>query len=200
LTAALAAAPVVAQAQSEAPAVQKGDKPTAKKSAPKTPATKQAPLSTPAPVKAAAAPLQSTSASKVTGKVEFTKLAKGIQIRASVTGLEPGSKHGFHIHEFGDCSAPDATSAGSHFSSPGAMHSGPGAKRGKRHEGDLGNLTADADGNASYERVDLMIAFEGKRSILGRSVIVHADVDDLKTQPTGNAGARVACGVIGVAK
>lgn len=154
----------------------------------------------PPAVKSAVAHLQPTAGSTVKGEVEFVKQSKGIKITATVSGLEPGSSHGFHIHAVGDCSAPDATSAGPHFSSQGAMHSGPGAKRGKRHEGDLGNLVADADGKAVYEREDLMIAFEGRRSILGRSVIVHANADDLHTQPTGNAGARAACGVIGVSQ
>ena len=103
-----------------------------------------------------------------------------------------------HIHEFGDCSAADATSAGGHFNPGKHPHAGPDMPM--RHEGDLGNLTADAAGKAHYERVDKDLKLTGDDSIIGRSVIVHEKVDDLKTQPTGNAGARVACGVVGVAK
>jgi Cu-Zn family superoxide dismutase len=208
LLAALAVAAFVLAAPSLRPAAAQPDpaasgkaaKPAAKKPVAGQHAAKPAApsLIPPPPVKSAVAHLQPTAGSKVKGTVEFAKETKGIKITANVSGLAPGSSHGFHIHTFGDCSAADGSSAGGHFSSQGAMHSGPGAKRGKRHEGDLGNLVADADGNAKYERVDMMIALEGRKSILGRAVIVHADADDLETQPTGNAGARLACGVIGV--
>lgn len=175
-------------------------KTAAQPAAKKAPAENTPALMPPPLVTRAVAHLRPTAGNKVAGTVEFTKLDKGIQITATVTGLAPGSQHGFHIHQIGDCSAPDGSSAGGHFASQGSMHSGPDAKRGKRHEGDLGNLVADTDGNAKYEHVDTIIALLGRQSILGRGVIVHADVDDLHTQPTGNAGSRVACGVIGVAK
>lgn len=145
----------------------------------------------------AIAVLHPTQNSKVTGKVTFTQVADGVRVVAEVEGLTPG-EHGFHIHEFGDCSAPDATSAGGHFNPTEHKHSGPDDET--RHAGDLGNLTADETGKAHYDRVDKQLKFTGKESILGRSVIVHEKADDLKTQPTGNAGGRVACGVIGVAK
>jgi len=194
----------LAGAQADGAPANKAPKPAAKTAAKppakKAPAPKQAALVPPQPVTSAVAHLQPTAGNKVSGKVEFKKVTGGIRITAAVSGFAPGSEHGFHIHEVGDCSAADATSAGGHFTSQGAMHSGPESKRGKRHEGDLGNLVADGDGNAKYERVDKVIALLGRQSILGRSVIVHADVDDLATQPTGNAGPRMACGVIGVAK
>ena len=114
-----------------------------------------------------------------------------------MTGLAPGN-HGFHIHEFGDCSAADFTSAGGHFNPAGNPHGGP--KDAKRHEGDMGNVEAGADGSATIDYTDNELRFEGSQSILGRGVIVHANPDDFKTQPTGNAGGRVACGVVGVAK
>jgi Cu-Zn family superoxide dismutase len=133
----------------------------------------------------------------VKGVVTFTKVEGGVKIVADVEGLTPGD-HGFHIHEFGDCSSADGTSAGGHFNPHGNPHGGPTAE--KRHAGDLGNLTADDAGKAHLEWVDPHMVLEGHGSILGRSVIVHAKADDLTTQPTGNAGARVACGVIGVAK
>jgi Cu-Zn family superoxide dismutase len=145
----------------------------------------------------AVAVLSSTKGNSVSGTVTFTKVDGGVKIVADVTGLTPGL-HGFHIHEFGDCSAADATSAGGHFNPHHMQHGGPDAA--VRHAGDFGNLEADASGKAHYERVDTMISLEGADSIVGHGVIVHEKADDLKTQPTGNAGARVACGAIGVAK
>jgi Cu-Zn family superoxide dismutase len=129
--------------------------------------------------------------------VAFTKMENGIQVVAHVEGLTPGD-HGFHIHEYGDCSAPDATSAGGHFAPLGKPHGAPTST--DRHVGDLGNITAGEDGAAHLEWLDTHLAFSGPQSILGRAVIVHADPDDLTSQPTGNAGGRVACGVIGIAK
>jgi len=145
----------------------------------------------------AVAVLSPTKDSSVAGTVTFTKVDGGVKIVADVTGLTPGL-HGFHIHEFGDCSAPDATSAGGHFNPHHMQHGGPDAAM--RHAGDFGNLEADASGKAHYERVDSMISFDGADSIIGHGVIVHAKADDLTSQPSGNAGARVACGAIGVAK
>lgn len=145
----------------------------------------------------AVAVLSPTKGSSVSGLVTFMKVDGGVKIVADVSGLTPGP-HGFHIHEFGDCSAPDATSAGGHFNPQHKEHGAPDAPA--RHAGDFGNLEADASGKAHYERVDTVISLDGSASIVGHGVIVHEKMDDLKTQPTGNAGARVACGVIGVAK
>jgi Cu-Zn family superoxide dismutase len=141
--------------------------------------------------------LHPASGSGVTGIVTFTQTGDSVVVEAEMKGLTPG-KHGFHIHEFGDCSAPDATSAGGHFNPHKADHAAPDAE--KRHAGDLGNIEADASGVAKYKYTDSQIKLSGPDSILGRGVIVHEKEDDLKTQPTGNAGARVACGVIGIAK
>jgi len=141
--------------------------------------------------------MQGTKGSQVAGTVTFTKVEGGVRVVADVTNLTPG-EHGFHIHEKGDCSAPDASSAGGHFNPTGHKHGGPDAE--ERHAGDLGNLTADASGKAHYDRVDKELQLTGPNTIIGRSVIVHEKVDDLKTQPTGNAGARVACGVITAVK
>ena len=149
------------------------------------------------PVTRATAVLSPTKGSTVMGLVTFTKVEGGVNIVADVTGLTPGT-HGFHIHEFGDCSAPDAASAGGHFNPNHREHGAPDAAR--RHAGDLGNLEADESGKAHYERVDKILSLNGADSIVGHSVIVHKKADDLKTQPTGNAGARAACGVIAVAK
>jgi len=148
-------------------------------------------------VKEAIAVMNPTDGSKVHGVVRFKKDRGGVRIIASIEGLSPGP-HGFHIHEFGDCSSPEANSAGGHFNPTDMPHGGPNAE--KRHIGDLGNLEADRNGLARLEVTDNVIRFEGPKSIIGRSIIVHASADDFKTQPTGNSGARVACGVIGIVK
>ena len=114
-------------------------------------------------------------------------------MEGEINGLTPG-KHGFHIHEKGDCSAADASSAGGHFNPTGMPH---GGRRGsQRHLGDLGNITADKSGIARFAFTDGWITLAGVNSIIGHAVVVHAQADDLKSQPSGNAGARVACGVI----
>src|SRR5687768_1057550 len=144
----------------------------------------------------AIAVLHPASGSKVTGTVTFTKTGDTVQVVADITGLTPG-KHAFHIHEFGDCSAPDAASAGSHFNPTKTPHGAPDAA--EHHVGDFGNLEADSGGKAHLELKSNMLKFSGENSILGHAVIVHEKVDDF-SQPVGNAGGRVACGVIGVAK
>ena len=123
----------------------------------------------PAPTKAVAV-VHALGDTKTAGKVTFTKVDGGIEIVADVTGLTPG-KHGFHVHEFGDCSMMDGTCAGGHFNPDGMPHAGPDAA--KRHVGDFGNLEADAEGNAHYSRVDKLITLSGPHSIIGRSIIVH---------------------------
>jgi len=149
------------------------------------------------PVTKAAAVVYPLSASGVTGVVAFAKADGGVKVSVKLAGLKPGT-HGFHIHEFGDCSAADGTSAGGHFNPTGDPHAGP--KDDKRHEGDMGNIEADKDGMVTLEYVDAKLSFDGPGSILGRGVIVHAAADDFKTQPTGNAGGRLGCGVIGATK
>jgi Cu-Zn family superoxide dismutase len=143
----------------------------------------------------AIAVLHPTTGNKVTGVVTFTKAPNGIKVVADVEGLTPGM-HGFHVHQYGDCSAPNADSAGGHFNPEGMTHGAPTSR--ERHVGDLGNVTADKDGNAHLEWTDTLLSFEGRDSIIGRGLIVHAMVDDLVSQPAGNAGPRVACGVIGI--
>jgi Cu-Zn family superoxide dismutase len=150
-----------------------------------------------APLKAVAV-LHPTAGSKVSGTVTFTEVADGVQVWAEITGLTPGN-HGFHVHEFGDCSAADATSAGAHFNPTHEPHAGPDAA--ERHVGDMGNIETDASGKAKLEYVDHQISLTNdERSVIGRSVVVHAKADDLNSQPAGDSGARVACGVIGRAK
>jgi Cu-Zn family superoxide dismutase len=141
--------------------------------------------------------LHPTEGNKVNGTVYFTKTDSGVQVTVNIEGLAPG-KHGFHIHEFGDCSAVDGTSAGGHFNPGGHEHGSPNSEM--RHKGDLGNVEANEEGVAQMEYLDKHLKLNGINSIIGRSIIVHADEDDLTSQPTGNAGARVACGVIGIVK
>jgi len=143
----------------------------------------------------AIANLSPTKGNDVNGTVNFTKVDGGIKIVADVEGLKPG-KHGFHVHEYGDCGAPDGSSAGGHFNPDGVKHAGPDDP--VRHVGDMGNITADKDGKAHFEWVDSLMSFEGLHNIIGKSVIVHGGEDDLTSQPSGNAGPRVACGVIEV--
>jgi Cu-Zn family superoxide dismutase len=135
--------------------------------------------------------------SKVEGAVLFTQRDGFVEINAELTGLSPGL-HGFHVHEFGDCTMDDGTCAGGHFNPTHMPHGGPDSAQ--RHAGDLGNLGADQDGVAELQYNDRVIQLTGPRSIVGRSIIIHEKADDLKTQPSGDAGKRIACGVIGIAK
>ena len=142
----------------------------------------------------ATAALAPTKGSQVTGTVKFVQKGDKVVVDARITGLSQGL-HGFHVHEKGDCTAADAASAGGHFNPRKAPHAGPDIP--ERHAGDLGNLTADAGGVAVYHAevagISVGTAID---SIVGRAVIVHANADDLRTQPSGNAGARLACGLI----
>jgi Cu-Zn family superoxide dismutase len=140
--------------------------------------------------------LHHTEGHKAQGTIWFMQRGDEIEISGEITGLKPGM-HAFHVHEFGDCSAPDAMSAGGHFNPEGMPHGNPHSK--KRHVGDLGNIQADNTGKAVVNIRDTEIKLSGPRSILGRGLIVHAAPDDF-SQPVGNAGGRVACGVIGIAK
>jgi Cu-Zn family superoxide dismutase len=144
-----------------------------------------------------AATLSPSSGSQVKGTVTFTPTADGTQIVADITGLKPG-KHGIHIHEKGDCSAPDASSAGPHFNPTHSHHGGPHTA--ERHAGDFGNVEADASGKVHFELKEKDLKLSGPDSIMGKSVVVHEKDDDLKTDPAGNSGARIACGVIAAVK
>ncbi|HLJ94180.1 MAG TPA: superoxide dismutase family protein [Gemmataceae bacterium] len=148
-------------------------------------------------VRKAVCVLHATKGSKTHGTIWFTQQGDEVEISGEITGLTPGM-HAFHVHEFGDCSAPDATSAGPHFNPDNKPHGSP--HTGERHVGDLGNIKADESGKATIQIRDREVKLNGPHSVLGRSLIVHADPDDMKSQPAGNAGARIACGVIGVAK
>jgi superoxide dismutase, Cu-Zn family len=147
-------------------------------------------------VSKAVAMLIPTTGSSVKGTVTFTKGNHGIHVHAEMSGLTPG-EHGFHVHEYGVWSE-NGMSSGGHFNPTMAPHAGPEAK--KRHVGDLGNITANSNGNATLDMDDSMLSFHGAHSILGRGVVVHEKADDLKSAPSGNAGGRLAVGVVGVAK
>ena len=164
---------------------------------PKTGMSETTPAPVPTTIKKAICVLYPTLGNDVKGLVTFTKTDSGIVVIGDLEGLTPG-KHGFHIHQYGDLSDPEGKSAGGHYNPDGKKHGGPMSA--ERHEGDLGNITADANGVAHIEMTDKVIKLNGDHSIIGRGIIVHAGEDDLVTQPTGNAGARVAYGVIGIAK
>ncbi|KJE97913.1 superoxide dismutase Cu-Zn [Capsaspora owczarzaki ATCC 30864] len=138
----------------------------------------------------------------VKGTVVFTDDGAATKVEGTIEGLAPG-KHGFHIHEFGD-NTNGCISAGPHFNPAGKTHGAPEDE--ERHVGDLGNVEAGADGIAKFTITDNLIQVSGVNSIVGRSVVIHADIDDLGkgghelSKTTGNAGGRLACGVIGVAK
>jgi Cu-Zn family superoxide dismutase len=152
----------------------------------------------PAPeVTRAVAVVNPTEGNNVRGVVTFTQSGANVKVVAHIEGLAPG-KHGFHIHEFGDCSSKDGSSAGGHFNPASTPHGAPEAAQ--RHAGDMGNIEADQRGVAHLEYNDPVMKLNGHGAIIGHGMIVHANPDDLKTQPTGNAGGRLACGVIGVAK
>ena len=140
--------------------------------------------------------LDPKSGSQVTGTITFTKTGDDVQVIADISGLKPG-KHGFHLHEKGDCSAPDAASAGAHFNPTNQHHGGP--MTAEHHTGDLGNIDADASGKAHLDWKGKM-SLSGADSIIGKSVVVHEKEDDLKTDPAGNSGSRIGCGVIEAAK
>lgn len=130
----------------------------------------------------------------VKGRVLFEEETQGVRVTADITGLTPG-KHGFHIHEKGDCSAPDFTSAGGHWNPTSAKHGAPAGGT-DHHYGDFGNIEANEQGVARFARTFQWLSFTGTNSFVGKAVVVHASADDLTSQPSGNAGGRIACGVI----
>jgi Cu-Zn family superoxide dismutase len=149
--------------------------------------------------KSARATLLPTQGNTVAGNVQFKTVATGVEVTATVTGLVPGSTHAIHVHEKGNCEAADASSAGGHFNPGKAEHGDPTAsEHHKHHAGDLPNLLADDKGSATLSFVMKGVSLATGRAddLLLRSVIVHAGPDDYATQPSGNSGARLACGVI----
>lgn len=151
-----------------------------------------------ASINRAVAVLRPTEGSEVLGVVLFEQEGDRVKVTADVINLPPNSTHGFHIHEFGDATSKDGSSAGGHYNPDQREHGLPGQSE-HRHAGDLGNLQADAEGRARYEGTFDTFSIAGmKNPILGRGIVVHEKTDD-GGQPTGNAGGRLAVGVIGVA-
>ena len=158
------------------------------------PAEVPAPVAPPAPEAAVAiAQIAGPAGSAISGTVTFRDTGNGIAIEAKISGLSPGS-HGFHVHEKGDCSG-DFSAAGGHFNPDAHSHAGPDAA--EAHAGDLGNLRVPDVGVSQLTMMSRRFTLdEGPNGIIGKSVIIHASEDDLATQPTGNSGARIACGLI----
>lgn len=151
--------------------------------------------SVPSDAPRATAQLQATKGNKAFGEATFEQVGSRVRVVAYVQGLAPEREHGFHIHDAGDCSSGDGMSAKGHFNPHGKPHGHYQSP--ERHAGDMRSLRADKSGRAKLDtELDIITLGQGPASILGRGLIVHADPDDYKTQPTGNAGARLACGVI----
>ena len=143
----------------------------------------------------ATAALAPTTGNTASGTVRFVQSGDKVQVSGEIRGLKPGAEHGFHVHEKGDCSSGDGMSAAGHFNPAGAPHGRHGA--GTHHAGDLVSLRADGSGVArfSFESTAIRVG-SGANDVVGRGLIVHRDPDDYTTQPTGNAGPRLACAVI----
>ncbi|MFZ5478129.1 MAG: superoxide dismutase family protein, partial [Myxococcota bacterium] len=157
------------------------------------PAAEPAPAPAPAPEKKAVAKLEARSGSTVTGTVTLTEAGDAVKVRIELAGATPGD-HAVHVHEKGDCSAPDGSSAGSHFNPGGHAHGAPDA--GEHHPGDFGNVTVGPDGTGTKELETSAFKLAGEGVVVsGLAIIVHEKPDDF-SQPTGNAGGRQACGII----
>ena len=143
----------------------------------------------------ARATIEARSGSQVKGTATFTERSTGgVHVVVRVDNAPPGT-HGLHIHEKGDCSDPEAKSAGGHFNPGGMPHAGP--MDAKRHAGDLGNIEVKSDGTGVLDITsDLLTVRPGPNSVVGRAVVFHEKADDFTTQPTGNAGGRLGCGVV----
>lgn len=167
----------------------------AERSSPATPAMS----STPAPAKAmtgAQAVLGATAGNKAAGTLSIAMESDGLRIRGDLSGLDHASEHGFHIHEVGDCSAPDASSAGGHFNPQAKPHGKPGTDQ--HHAGDMFNIIADAQGLAKVDSLvtGVVLGGGGDNDVLGKAIVLHKKADDYMTQPSGDSGDRIACGVI----
>ena len=143
----------------------------------------------------ATARLEPTRGNTASGTVAFVQSGNVVRVSGEIHGLKPGAEHGFHVHEKGDCSSGDGMSTGGHFNPGGKSHGHHGV--GEHHTGDLPSLKADANGVAtfSFESGTIRVGSTAN-DIVGKGLIVHRDPDDYKTQPTGNAGPRLACSVI----
>jgi Cu-Zn family superoxide dismutase len=178
--------------ESASPGASPSQPPTAATPAAAAPAVRDA-----GGVSAARAELNPTQGSQASGLVRFAPAEGGLLVTADLTDLTPG-QHGFHLHETPDCSALDGSSAGEHWNPTLQPHGPPDGPA--RHSGDLGNVTANASGAAQYRQVLKGLSLEGSQGVIGRAVIVHAQADDFASQPAGNSGGRVACGVVEAAR
>ena len=143
----------------------------------------------------AVASLEAAKGNPVWGSVSFVETKNGVLVRADVRGLRSNGEFGFHVHEKGDCSSADFMSAGGHFNPGGKPHAHHGKP--ERHAGDLANLKANSEGNAVYVfETTLLTVTKGPNSVVGRAVVIHANPDDYTSQPAGNSGPRIACGLI----
>jgi Cu-Zn family superoxide dismutase len=147
----------------------------------------------------ATAKLESTKGNSTSGTVTFQQHGDHIMVRARISGLKPFSEHGFHVHEKGDCSSGDGMSTGGHFNPTAKPH---GPQDTEHHAGDMPSLKADVEGKVDvrFHLTGVTLGNGGPADLAGRGVIVHVGPDDYKTQPTGNSGARIACGVIEMTK
>ena len=146
----------------------------------------------------AKAEIAAKSGSKLKGKATFTEDGKGgVVLRIEVADAPPG-EHAVHIHEKGDCSSPDGKSAGDHWNPTHMEHGKWGASGEHFHLGDIGNLTVGPDGKGTLtlETTKWTAGGGGTNDVIGHAIVVHGGVDDFKTQPSGNAGPRIGCGVI----
>ncbi len=141
------------------------------------------------------AKLQAAESQTVAGMVMLHQMDGHVMLHAKVTGLKPNSEHGFHIHDKGDCSKADFTSAGGHFNPSQQAH---GTQTGEHHVGDMPNLKADGAGNVEVKLMLHTVSLTpgAPNNVIGRAVIIHANPDDYQSQPAGNSGPRIACGVI----
>jgi Cu-Zn family superoxide dismutase len=180
--------PMIALALSACAAAPIASSPTAPSSPAMTPSTSTARVAT--------THLAGASGSLVSGTLTLMPMPDGVHVTGEIGGLAPGSSHGFHVHEKGDCSAADGSSAGGHFNPTGSAHGKAGTP--VHHAGDIDNIVADASGIAHVDTHVAGVTLGGGAAsdVVGRAVVVHAAPDDYQTQPSGNSGARIACGVI----
>ena len=158
-------------------------------------ASAEAATQSPAPATVARAALEARSGSALTGEGVFTREGEEVVLTVAVTGVSPGT-HAVHLHEKGDCSAPDASSAGGHWNPTSEAHGQWG--HAPHHLGDVGNLEVGEDGSGRlvFRAGVWEVGTGGERDIVGHALVVHEKVDDFTTQPTGAAGGRIGCGVV----
>jgi Cu-Zn family superoxide dismutase len=150
------------------------------------------------PAATAAVQLAPTQGNTANGGLKISAAGTGVQISGTVQGLQPDGEFGFHFHEKGDCSAPDATSAGSHFNPTNQSHGNPQSPG--HHAGDMLNVRSDAQGVAevSIDNADVSLQTGQPNDVLGKALVMHAKPDDYTTQPSGDSGDRIACGVVAI--